>query len=147
MTRTKTNPTPTPLVTPGPWESDDTQQYYQGHVIRKNGMLICRMLDLGYPSHGDRQANARLIAEAPAMRAKLVTLIDVLEHIDSWGAVAIVIQDNLRTLHVGEMLDEARALLARIDGAEEEPVQEPPEPIAPTATNAKRNAQKKPGRS
>lgn len=74
-----------------------------GHVIRKNGMLVCRMLDLWYPSHGDRQANARLIAEAPAMRDILYAYVNreaysFAEKQANWTA--------------------ARDLLARIDGAE-----------------------------
>lgn len=62
-------------ITPGTWEYDPSGKYYQGAVVRSNGMVICRMLDLGYESHGDKAANAQLIAAAPDMLAALKALV------------------------------------------------------------------------
>lgn len=68
--------TKTSKHTPGPWQSDESETYYRGYVIRNNGMVVCRLLDLGYPSHGSREANARLIAKAPELLAVVRAIAD-----------------------------------------------------------------------
>lgn len=67
-----------PTFTPGPWETDPTGRYYEGHVIRHNGMVVCRVLDLGFESHGNREANARLIAASPELFAALERATELL---------------------------------------------------------------------
>jgi hypothetical protein len=88
--------------TPGPWQYDNTRKHYtERDVIRRNGLIVCLL-----PSRGsmmpdaERDSNARLIAEAPAMAEALRDLLECAK----WGNPFD--------------FDKARAILARIDGEE-----------------------------
>ena len=52
--------------TQGKWKNDNTGEYYNGHWIRMNGVLIAKIShQKGGKSKGEPEANARLIAAAP----------------------------------------------------------------------------------
>ena len=62
--------------TPGPWYSDTSGEYYAGHVVRHNGVLICRMATPINARAGKVAANARLLAAAPELLAALEAILD-----------------------------------------------------------------------
>ncbi len=51
--------------TKGPWEYDNTQDNYYGNVIRKNGVIIAKMIHGRGTTVLEHNANAHLIAAAP----------------------------------------------------------------------------------
>ena len=52
--------------TQGKWKNDNTGEYYNGHWIRMNGVLIAKIShQKGGKSKGEPEANARLITAAP----------------------------------------------------------------------------------
>lgn len=53
--------------TEGKWEYDNTGRYYDKGVIRKNGVLIAKMITQMTHIKGEVEANARLIAAAPEL--------------------------------------------------------------------------------
>ena len=76
----KQNPTPT-KHTPGPWTVIDaitTKERY--HIATDNAAPYASMIAHLHgtdPKHGDKEANARLIAAAPALLAQLQNLVEV----------------------------------------------------------------------
>ena len=58
--------------TQGPWEDDNSGKYYEGRVIRMNGVVIARMSEPSgnSPSAAEVDANAALIAEIPNLLAE-----------------------------------------------------------------------------
>ncbi len=51
--------------TSGPWEYDNTQDNYYGNVIRKNGIIIAKMIHGQGTTVLEHNANARLIVSCP----------------------------------------------------------------------------------
>jgi len=56
--------------TPGPWSFDDTREYFNGPVIRMNGVKIAALLRNDVQL-AEFHANARLIAAAPRILERL----------------------------------------------------------------------------
>jgi hypothetical protein len=100
--------------TPGPWKVTD-EVYHEDEVAIHGGesgqQVICGVWPQGddEAGNGERQANARLIAAAPAMHAALRKLIDVL------GCDADEIQEVYGGL-VALAADDAIAALALAEG-------------------------------
>jgi hypothetical protein len=89
--------------TPGPWHVDGSS------VTGADGHRVADVRDSVYAKGvtRDRDANARLIAEAPAMLDVLRAFVDTLGPDDHVGCVGTL----------GCSFNDARAILARIDGA------------------------------
>ena len=96
--------------TPGPWEYDDTFQYYGDRVVRHNGVVIASLPPLPPPvgmSDREHAANARLIAAAPEMLEALQAFLNS----TFYGDIPPEKRDHARPI-----FEHARALLARIEG-------------------------------
>lgn len=110
--------------TPGPWhrEHDDSAIVGDGPLARS----IARVY-FTHPKQGDdpeARANARLIAEAPAMRAEIqeteLNLVQMLLAVNIGKKTKQRQIDFMRGV-VERVIDRNRALLARIDGTEHHP--------------------------
>ena len=94
--------------TPGPWKMDDDCAEVGGleyRVVSGTGYEVVALVQ-GDDETYEREANARLIAEAPAMREALIK-------ITTW-ADRLSFRDG-RALALATDLDDARALLHKID--------------------------------
>lgn len=96
--------------TPGPWIVQENGGPEDGYNVLDARDRYIAFVDTSGEMISDEQAhaNARLIAEAPAMRAALVTLVDERDR----AALA----DDPAYLMIDRAIEAARALLARIDG-------------------------------
>lgn len=97
--------------TPAPWYDDETGEYITtARVIRRNGIVICRM-ECRYPmKKPEADANARLIVAAPELHA----LVTAYRAATSRTGVAAVLVDRAALDAADAAAD---ALLARIDEA------------------------------
>lgn len=98
--------------TPAPWQDDDSGEYVTtARVIRRNGIIICRMECRHPMTREEYNANARLIAEAPAMRERLARMATALSTAASYIArdTDTGIADEFE-----REANEARALLERV---------------------------------
>ena len=93
--------------TPGPWQALGLGSDLRG----ANGEPIALIHVLGSAQRETGEANARLIAEAPAMLAALRALVDQCEATSAWDD-ALAGEDPQMLADV----ENARAILARIDG-------------------------------
>lgn len=101
--------------TPGPWTITllNTPHWWSvggAYLIKAGERFVARLTD----EEGDREANARLIAEAPAM-------CELLTDVGRWFEAALTRgQINGGTANRdGDLVSQIRALLARIDGGEQ----------------------------
>lgn len=127
--------------TPGPWTAEPNGTAEEGfNIVSPRNAYIAFVASVD-DNHSveEAHANARLIAEAPAMAANLTCVLLLTEN--DWANLSPNVLNETRIA----LQHDAHALLARIDEAEAEPLPEDG-PIVPTSTNAKRNARKKPGR-
>ena len=107
--------------TPGPWRVE-TWRYPQGHgdivTIQTDQDAISTVCDLwrdGEHSTDERNANGRLITAAPEMCALLQSAVSC------WGFMATDMSHGADERNAAKVArDEARALLATIDGGTEE---------------------------
>ena len=95
--------------TPGPWQygvegADQPIEIWHGDGVR-TARFVC---EVPQGRNGDGRANARLIAEAPAMEE------DVLRKLV--GAQETAVSTTEFGIMASDLADAARAILARIDG-------------------------------
>lgn len=96
--------------TPGPWSIDERES--GEHVIYglRGGAWVQQVATIVHDEpmrKGDSNANARLIAQAPAMLEALEAIADCFEPNDAFG-----------TIHVGEeTLTTIRAIIAEVKGS------------------------------
>jgi hypothetical protein len=90
--------------TQGQWEDDNTREYYQRRVIRMNGVVVAIMASPSgnSPSQDEVDANARLLADAPALLAERDRLLALLERVldtpsltPAWDTVSLAIRAAL----------------------------------------------------
>lgn len=97
--------TNTAQSTPGPWRIRD-RAHDRDIIEGANGYHVALVSTLVGINATQTDANARLIAEAPAMRAELANLA-------TW-----LIAPDTSNATLNELRQSIRALLARIDGTE-----------------------------
>jgi len=111
-----------PKFTPGPWiarklwHCDDCRKTDENHhweVQNKRGHPVA---DIEWKVEGREidEANARLIAEAPALLAALKTLIERSGHMSPFGSEASVKGVRLAGKYMAA-LDAANALIAKVE--------------------------------
>ena len=107
-TMTTTHPTPlssspAPAWTPGPWKAQHEFDFDPTYIMAANGLIVAASCcdDDAPQDPQEVLANARLIAAAPDMATVLREFI---------------IQREMGLAHVEVLYEEARALLARING-------------------------------
>ena len=76
--------------TPGPWEYDDTREYYAPRMVRNNGRLVAEVreargtqFDGMKPLPAETAANGQLIASEPDLLAALESIIH------EWGNLSL----------------------------------------------------------
>lgn len=94
--------------TPGPWEFDDSGEYYRRGCIRRNGVVVAfvNRSAVSVPTEPETLANARLIAAAPALYEALRDLVAAVE----FRAEGSLMPQSLRAALLAD-ISEARAAL------------------------------------
>lgn len=95
--------------TPGPWTECDLQVFQD---IDGSDEIICQMIDddlLALPNH---EANARLIAAAPALYEALKGVVEMTNHIAARHDIAWTVKS--REAYLNKM-NQARAALALVE--------------------------------
>jgi hypothetical protein len=95
--------------TPGPWELDDTKKYYRRGTIRHNGQIVATVSESITHRDGERDANARLIAQAWRIPEMLELLACLTGYVEARWHVA----DGAAPIKHAE---DARALLRAVEG-------------------------------
>ena len=112
-----TQPRPAAKHTPGPWTVIDaitTKERY--HIATDNAAPYASMIAHLHgtdPKHGDKEANARLIAAAPALLEALRKTLDALEIAHEYASKTA---PALSCVKWAETEDAARAALAQAEG-------------------------------
>ena len=98
-----------PKWTPGPWKIEEAQ--YVALIRGEDGVTpVCTMTNIGtVGNRGDRDSNARLIAQAPEMAIALKVVAQL-------NTFSTENPDNRRA----RIIEEARAILAKIEGEGDE---------------------------